>query len=363
MSLYYGRNKWMIKSDFQEIHYWDKNAGSKVGSINFYQLYLESKFKGLNFRIGRQGVLLDNGRIFSDAPWAQQGRSHEGIRMMKYSTRFRNDLFLLFTRRYGDAFDPLFSPVASHRYKYLAVYHLSYNPNKAIAFNSINAVDLFRNENAGKNFARITTGGRIEYKYRQFYATLNAYLQFGQNPRGNQLFAYYLQPEFRLSTKYATLRLGAEILSGGGPDRSANQSGDFDVLYGVAWKFMGNMNIFTRFPADVAGKGLVNPYLFVTIPIAKKLSIRSDLHLFFSQYSQLDNLGSPVKKYLGFENDFSFRYAPVKYLEINYGLSFLKSSTSMRFLPKVEDESRVSYWSYLMVSYQFKVFRREQRIP
>ena len=98
LSISYERKKWLVKSDFQEIHYWDKfHSASKVGSINFYQLFLETKFKGLNIRVGRQGVLLDNGRIFSDAPWAQQSRAHEGIRIMHQTKQIRNDLFLLFT--------------------------------------------------------------------------------------------------------------------------------------------------------------------------------------------------------------------------------------------------------------------------
>jgi len=65
LSISYARQKWLIKSDFQEIHYWDKfHSTSKVGGLNFYQLFLETKFKGVNIRAGRQGVLLDNGRIF-----------------------------------------------------------------------------------------------------------------------------------------------------------------------------------------------------------------------------------------------------------------------------------------------------------
>jgi hypothetical protein len=358
LSVLYARRKWLVKSDFQEIHYWDKNETSKVGSINFYQLYLESKFKSINARIGRQGVLLDNGRIFSDAPWSQQSRSHEGIRLMKYSKDFRNDLFLLFTRKYNDEFEPAFSPVAAHRYKYLAIYHLSYNPNGSFSFNSINAMDVFRNENTGRSYSRFTTGGRVELKNKLWYSTVNGYLQFGHNPQGKKLLAWYIQPEIRLTLNKKIFRLGAELLSGTGPGLSADQSGDFDVLYGVAWKFMGNMNIFTRFPADVARKGLVNPYFFILIPIDKKLSFRSDFHLFFSQYSLAHITGQSTKKYLGFENDFSFRYLPVKNLEVNYGFSFFKSSAAMKFLPKIENENKIAYWSYLMISYNLNILDR-----
>jgi len=354
ISMQYAREKWLIKSDVQEIHLWDQeNQASKIGSINFYQLFLETKFKSINFRLGRQSILLDNGRLFSDAPWAQQGRVHEGIRIMKSSKHFTNDFFFLFTRNYGNEFEPAYSPVASNKYKYLLVNNFNYHFNKGFSFNSLNVIDFLEDTNSGKMYTRATTGGRIEFKKKQWYYTLNSYLQFGDNPKGQKLFAYYFQPEIKLSLQKIIWRLGAEIISGSSPSLSTGKSGDFDVLYGVTWKFNGNMNVFTRFPADVGGKGLVNPYLFTTIPINPKLSLRSDFHLFYNQYPLLNNLGHEMTKFLGFENDFSLKYQPVKDLEINYAFSFYKSTESMKYLPKIQDENKLALWSYLMVSYSF----------
>ena len=111
--------------------------------------------------------------------------------------------------------------------------------------------------------------------------------------------------------------------------------------------------MFTRFPTDVAGKGLVNPYFFVTIPVSKKLSLRSDFHVFFTQYALQNESKQSVNKYLGFENDLSLKYIPIKNIEINYGFSFFKGSSSMKYLPKMLDENKAAVWSYLMVSYSF----------
>jgi len=354
ISMQYVREKWLIKSDVQEIHLWDQNnKASKVGSINFYQLFFETKFKSVNFRLGRQSVLLDNGRLFSDAPWAQQGRSHEGIRIMKYSKHTSNDFFFLFTRNYNDEFETFYSPVASNRYKYLLMNNFHYNSNKYFSFNSMNIVDFLKSTTSDQMYTRATTGGRIEFKKTQWYYTLNSYLQFGKNPKGQKLFAYYIQPEIRLTLKNSIWRLGAEIISGSSSSLATNESGDFDVLYGVTWKFNGNMNVFTRFPTDVSGKGLVNPYLFTTIPISPKLTIRSDFHLFYTQHPLLNNLGSEASKFLGFENDLSLKYIPVKELEINYAFSFYKSTDTMKYLPKIQNENKLAVWSYLMVSYSF----------
>jgi len=358
ISMQYAREKWLLKSDLQEIHLWDQNNdNSKVGSINFYQLFFETKLKSINIRLGRQSILLDNGRLFSDAPWAQQGRAHEGIRIMKSSKNFSNDLFFLFTRNYGTEFEPTYSPVASNKYKYMLVNFFSYNYNKELSFNSMNAVDFLENTNSGEIYARATSGGRIEFKKKLWYYTLNSYLQFGRNQKGQKLFAYYFQPEIKLSLQKINWRLGAEIISGSSPKLSSDSSGDFDVLYGVTWKFNGNMNVFTRFPTDVNRKGLVNPYLFTAIPLSNKLSMRSDFHLFYTQYPLLNNLGQEATKFLGFENDLSFKYIPFKELEINYAFSFYQSTNSMKYLPKIQDENKLTIWSYLMISYSFNAIK------
>jgi hypothetical protein len=364
VSMQYLREKWFIKSDLQEIHLWDEaNSNSKVGSINFYQLFLETKFKDINFRLGRQNILLDNGRLFSDAPWAQQGRAHEGIRIMKYTPHFAHDFFFVFTIKYNTSFESAYSPVASNKYKYMLVYNFSYNSNKNLSFNSINTVDFLEKTNSETLYTRATTGGRIEFKKKQWYYTLNSYLQFGRNQKGQHLFAYYFQPEVKLSLPKTTLRLGAEIISGSSLQTGKENSGDFDVLYGVTWKFNGNMNVFTRFPADVGGKGLVNPYLFALFPINSKLTFRSDFHLFYTQYSLQNNLNHTMSKFLGFENDISIKYVPIKELEINGAFSFYKSTDSMTNLPKVQDVEKLSFWSYLMVSYSFNAinFRRNKK--
>ncbi|MCH5690528.1 hypothetical protein LWM68_43645 [Niabella sp. W65] len=60
----------MFHTSLQEIHLWGKGGRpSSIGGINAFELYVQKKIlNNLMVKIGRQGVLLDNGRIFSDAP-------------------------------------------------------------------------------------------------------------------------------------------------------------------------------------------------------------------------------------------------------------------------------------------------------
>ncbi|WP_235153563.1 alginate export family protein [Dyadobacter sp. CY345] len=356
------RTNWLrLHASPQEIHVWGKSGRfSKVGSINFFELYAEPSItKSLSVRIGRQALSLDNGRIFSAAPWAQQSRAHEGIRFI-YKKSLETDLTIAFTRPYSRNFDPVYSPVASHSYKYLFVHNLKYKFHNQITLTTINAVDIFRRTTGDRQYyQRITNGGRLEYAHGRIYATVSAYYQYGQNAASEKIQAYYIQPEISYNTGRTLFRLGAEILSGEKNTVSKGVSNSFVPLYGVAWKFMGNMNLFTRFPADVNKKGLVNPYFFTIFQAGKKLSLRGDAHLFFSEFPLVSKGDEVDGKYLGFESDLSLNYRPAKAVEIIYGYSFTLATRRMELLNKVIDAGEIPVWSYLMVSYAPRLFTKK----
>lgn len=352
LGITYKTRKLKVHAALQEIHLWNKaGKASSIGSFNAYELYIEPAItKDFYLRIGRQSLSLDNGRMFSAAPWSQQGRSHEGIRLFYHPRRVAMDLTVAFTREYGDRYQQSYSPVASHDYKALIVHHLKYSINQSTELTTINVADVFENEDNDRH-ARITNGGRIEYSSDAVYLTLSAFYQWGQTADKRDITAFYLQPEISKKFGNTTVRLGAEILSGEPATVGSGTTYSFVPLYGVAWKFMGNMNFFTRFPRDVNGRGLVDPYLFVLHQLGPKVLLRHDWHIFYSQYHHIDQNKHATSKYLGFESDLSVRYKPLKQVEVIYGFSMLFAEKSMELLNKVNDSSRIPLWSYLMVSY------------
>lgn len=339
----------------QEIHLFNKDGvNQKIGAMNAYEFYLEPKLtKNSSIRIGRQGLSLDNGRLYSDSPWAQQGQSHEGLRFI-----FKNDLQSLdligaFTRKYYDPYEVAFSPVASHKYKYLLVANYKRKVNQNWTYSLLNTVDFYDNPTIKRTgLTRFTSGGRLEYFANDFYATLNAHYQFGKNVDAKVIKAYYLQPEISYNSGKFRNRLGAEIMSGEAETIMKDHSRAFVPLYGVAWKFMGNMNFYTKFPSDVNSRGLLNPYLFVFYDVNKKLTLRADFHLFYSQYAQKDAKKNELNRFLGFENDLSFQYKALKNVDINFGFSFYKQGESMVLLKKTKSVYVTPVWSYLSVSFR-----------
>lgn len=342
----------------QAIHVWtDGGDGPGIGSINAFELYVEPMIaQGLSLRVGRQALSLDNGRLFSAAPWAQQGRAHEGARLLFVNRSLSTDLSVFATRPYGERFDAAYSPVAAHRYTLLAVHHLRWRLPHGFTLTAISFLD--RQPCApGPDTHTMTLGGRAEYERGGLYATVSGHYQFGTTVSGQHLSAYYLQPEVRGTFGNTVVRLGAEVLSGGAATGPAEVSNSFGIDYGVAWKFMGNMNLFTRFPRDVAGRGLVNPYLFLIQRVGRKVVLRADGNLFFSQHPVTGDDRKTSGHLLGLENDLSINYRPSPLFDVHFGLSYLICDENMELLGRVDDAGRVPVWSYLMVSFNPVVLR------
>ncbi|MFC5538749.1 hypothetical protein ACFPQ1_30865 [Rhodocytophaga aerolata] len=119
---------------------------------------------------------------------------------------------------------------------------------------------------------------------------------------------------------------------------------------------MGNMNFFTRFPADVNNSGLINPYLFIIFTLTNKIFLRADGNLFYMQYPLIYPDKSTANRYLGFENDLSYNYKISPAIDMQGGFSYLLPTASMELLNKVKDAQRIPVWSYLMISFKPRVF-------
>lgn len=357
----YSQPKFKIHTSMQDIRVWGQyGLTSTSGSLNVYEAYAETFFTDkLLVKIGRQKVELDNGRIFSAANWSQAGRAHDGLNLIYKSNKLRSEVMNFFNQTSEKIFETNFAPTTFSNYKSLSVHYLHVKLHKYITLTTINAADGYQSKKSYRTmYVRGTSGGRLEFEKGKTYVTMSGYYQFGQLQSGQDIAAYYLQPEVRYKLKKLTARLGLEYMSGDDATHTSKFSKSFVPLYGVAWKFMGNMDYFTSFPNDVKNGGLINPYLFLIYEINKKLAIRADGHLFYLQNKVLDSKKNEIDPYLGFENDLSIKYKVNDYTTIDFGFLHMFAEQSMELL-KGGSSNGVPFSSYLMITFKPELFNHK----
>lgn len=359
LNITFQTEKLIFHTSLQDIRlYGQSGQFSSNGSLGVFESYIEPFLsKTISLRIGRQKLDLDNNRLFSPADWAQQSRAHEGVRFIYKKEGLLSELMGAFSQSNENIFNTNYSPVGFNNYKILGVHHLKWQATEKTTITTINATDGFEHKTNSKIlYLRATSGGRIEYKTNKFYATISGYYQYGNTPGGMNLSAFYFQPEIKYNaTEKLTTWLGAEILSGDDAIKKSKTSNSFEPLYGVAHRFMGRMDYFTSFPQDVKNGGLINPYLFIQYALTKKLSIKNDLHLFYTQNNVLDKNNNIIHPFLAFENDISIKYKFNEFTILDGGFAFMLAEKSMETI-KGGNNASTPIWAFVMITFKPKLF-------
>ncbi|HEX5155485.1 MAG TPA: alginate export family protein [Parafilimonas sp.] len=333
-----------------------QNTPSSTFATYLFEVYAEPKFGDkFSIRIGRQRVMYDNQRLFAENDWRLPGNSHDAIRVI-YNNKinFTTELLGAFGQSGENVFTTKYQPLVSN-YKNLVVSYLNWKLTDKFTLTTLNTMDGYQSSDPAKyktSYQRFTLGGRLEYSTYNWYLTFSGYKQTGKDSSGKKLNAYYMQPEIRYTGGPLTVRLGFEYLSGSDSSTHPSEDKNFVPLYGVAHRFMGNLDLFATFPADVNGAGLFNPYLFIWFQ-KNKLLFRIENHLFYSQ-SRFVYKGTPTDKYLGFENDWRLNYKPSKITDLEIGFCWATVTNSMVYIkvPKVasadvDKYSKLPYFAYV----------------
>lgn len=356
LTITYLRPGFMFHTSVQDVRIWgERDTRSTNGTLQVYEAFVETKLtKEFAVRIGRQKIMYDNQRLFAQNNWRQSGGAHDAIRFVYAKNKLSTELLGAFNQNQerfsGTTYNPDFK-----NYKVLLTHFLLWQLSERLSITTLNVMDGYQQPKTTSK--RFTSGGRITLDHNRMNLTLAAYYQYGKNTDNIKLQAYYLQPEIQYTASSSLLfRLGAEVFSGNnGKSSTTGISYSFDALYGVNHRFLGSMDYFTRFPADFNNAGIIAPYFFTFYNLTKKLTLRSDEHLFFTQNNFVYN-GQVIPSYLGFENDLLFIYKPGKTTEIQLGFSYALVTQSMTYIKGSGDPKLFNTWAFLMITFQPELF-------
>jgi hypothetical protein len=349
-------NRFIMQVSVQDLRVWgQQDPRSTSATLQLFEGWAEAYVTNkLSVRVGRQRLVYDNQRLFAENDWRLSAAVHDAINFRYYGPELSSELAFAFNQSSERYFGTDYAPSGFTNYKFLAVSFLRYKYNSHITFTGINSTDGYQDKtNSEKTNFRYTLGGRLEWEMNGLYATFSGYYQGGKNNSGKALSAWYLQPEIRfISSKGLTARIGAEFFSGNNNSIAGNTDHSFVPLYGVAHRFNGSMDLITKFPGDVGGAGLVNPYLFLIQPISAKIDFRADFHTFHLQqdYYTIDDI--KIDRYLGFENDFQITLKPNAVTKIDLGVSYMLPTESLEIIKNSGSSDYNLTWVYLSLTFK-----------
>ena len=348
-------NRFIVQFSVQDLRVWgQQDPRSTSATLQVFEAWVEPVITNkFSVRIGRQRLVYDNQRLFAENDWRLSGAVHDAVNFRFNTPKVSSELAIAFNQSSDRYFGTDYSPSGFTNYKFLAVNYIRYKPLSYLTITALNSTDAFqKSTNPEKMNFRYTLGGRIETENNIIYATIAGYYQGGKNSSGRQLSAWYFQPEIRITTsKKLVARLGAEFFSGNDNSLTSNTDHSFVPLYGVAHRFNGSMDLITKFPNDVSGAGLVNPYLFLIQPVAGKFELRADFHTFYLQQNYYIN-DYKFDKYLGFENDFLFTFKPNNITKVDLGLSYMLPTESLEAVRKSGESKYNLTWIYLSLTFK-----------
>jgi hypothetical protein len=365
LSLNYSyNNRFVLQFSIQDLRVWGQQDPRSTGAtLQAFEAWAEPYITDkLSVRVGRQRLTYDNQRLFGENDWRLSGNVHDALNFRYNSSRLSTELALAFNQMSERNFGTDYSPAGFINYKFMAVNYLRYAISKGLTVTTINSTDGYQDKkNPEKMNLRYTLGGRLEISSGLLYGTVSGYYQGGKNSTGSDLSAWYFQPEVRYSSSSGlTLRIGLEYFTGTGNNTASATDKSFVPLYGAAHRFNGSMDLITKFPNDVKGAGLVNPYLFIIKPISKKFDLRADFHTFHTQSAYYVN-DTEINKYLGFENDWLLTYKPNPVLKIDAGFSYMNPTESAALLKGGGDSSLNLTWAYISLTFKPLLFTTKFR--
>ena len=283
-------------------------ATAITGSIGVYEAWTELLlFSGTSFKIGRQGVQFEDGRLFSLSPWSNTGNSHDLAQIRYFAPGL--DIQLGYANNNQKAYnaDSSFYNV-SKMYKELAFLHLTKTFVNGLDVSILAVEEGFMKSKTNLDlYHRYTTGGTLQLKNDKMPLgfLVTGYYQFGKSAPTVDLNAYLLaiKATYTITDKIGGL-IGADYYSGSASTLTATETNTFNKLpYGTNHSFNGYMEYWGTLPKG----GLINYFGGVNLKFSKKLS--SDITYYaFSLAKDMKVGTSDVQKNIGSEIDVALNY-------------------------------------------------------
>lgn len=358
INLKYSNSNIKTKISLQDVRMWgDEKLKTDTAGINLYEAWAEFRIcDSLYIKVGRQELVYDNERLFTNSNWSQKGITHDLFLLKYIRSGWNIDLGFGFNQAKDVNYGTSYSPTAfKGNYKTLNYLWVTKNINKNLKFSAVSIADGFEySKNKDILYVRSTSGLIIDYKVNdKIKIATRDFYQLGKNSDSKDIEAFYLSLDFsyKFTPKFTTT-IGAEVLSGNdATNKTDKKYRQFNTLYGSGHRFNGNIDYFTDFSKDTKGAGLNDFYINLNYKFTDNLSARLDLHHFQLQNKLVIWNSKGESPYLGDEADFSLQYQLNKETSIMAGYSFYLPSYTLQLIQLGSSKKALpGNWAFVMIS-------------
>ncbi|MDR3704470.1 MAG: hypothetical protein P4L28_01005 [Paludibacteraceae bacterium] len=321
---------------------------------------------GTSFKIGRQGLQFEDGRLFSLSSWSNTGYAHD-MGQLKFSIpSFDAQVGYAFNNKNTYNYDSIYN--IAKMYKQLAFLHVS----KSIV-NGLDVSGLFVDEGFQQNssksastsssstnlnlYHRYTTGGTVNFKNDSlpFNLLFTGYYQFGNSAQGVDLSAYLLalKANYNIFSKLS-INAGVDYYSGSSSTIDATKQNTFQKLpYASNHNFDGFMEYWATIPTG----GLIDYSAGLSYAFTKTLSLDGTYYLnYLAKDMQVTNSVTKVKQdvpnNIGSEVDLVLNYKMSEETAVQLGWCtyFATDGTKLLKNKNTEVGYKLPQYAYVMLT-------------
>ncbi len=327
-------------------------ASATTGSLGVYEAWVELLLtSGTSFKIGRQGVQFEDGRLFSLSPWSNTGNAHDLMMLQYVAKNLKMQVAYAFNNQKALNADTVWYSV-SKMYRQLAFLHLTKTFTHGFEMSLLGVDEGFHKSKTDLDlYHRYTAGGTLQLKddKNPLGFLFTAYHQFGKSTSDIDLDAWLLalKATYAFTDKFGGLA-GVDYYSGSKKDLAATKTNTFNKLpYGVNHSFNGYMEYWATLPKG----GLTNYFCGINLKINRKLS--SDITYYGFQLTKGMKTGDhDIPRNIGSEVDLvlNYKFSPAATIQMAWCGYFDTKGTDLLKYKQAEANTKFPQYAYLMLT-------------
>lgn len=362
----YKDEKFQIRIGLQNARLWgNDDERANIPNINlpegWFKYYI---LPTLSVKVGRQHLVLDDGRIFGMRNWNDIAVSHD-LAVLQYN---KNDwTFLTGGGFNNDDNDYTADAYDVNYYKYLVFLWVNKSFDNGLQVSFLHSTDAHEDEtDFNKIYNRNTVGFYSKYSSdSNFGFEGSAYYQYGKHSTGLDQSGYMfsLVPSYQINDK-VKLVVGANYFSGNNQlDTASTTNRSFNKLFGDGHRYYGYLDYFLNVEDNTNRTGMEELFTGVFIKTGLKSELEISYHHFATAGELIDTASPKFKAAdaeLGSEIDLQFKHKVNSYFSVVLNYATMFATPSMEIL-KGGDHTRYQQWANIMLIAKPELFRSDKK--